>query len=195
MVGRLENTTVVLAAMGLGLLASWAITSVFSSLSTGTHVLSARKFGAHDYGGAGDVLNNSLVLSLLLGVLFGLPGYLASYYIIDFFSADPAVAVAGTGYMQWRFVGLLFFLFVVSYRGFFNGIGHTKVFMYSAVVINTSNIVLNYLLIFGVLGFPRLGLTGAGVANALAHVIGSLFFVGVTNRLSGYPRPSLFRIS
>jgi putative MATE family efflux protein len=180
MVGRLENTTVVLAAMGLGLLASWAITSVFSSLSTGTHVLSARRFGAHDYRGAGDVLNNSLLLSLVLGILFGLPGFFTSYYIIDFFSADPAVAVAGAGYMQWRFVGLLFFLFVVSYRGFFNGIGHTKVFMYSAVIINTSNIVLNYVLIFGALGFPRLGLTGAGVANALAHVIGCLFFVGVT---------------
>jgi len=180
MVGRLDNTTVVLAAMGLGLLATWAITSVFSSLSTGTHVLAARRFGAHDYRGAGDVLNNSLLLSLLLGICFGLPGYLSSFYIIDFFSADPAVAIAGTGYMQWRFVGLLFFLFVVSYRGFFNGIGHTKVFMYSAVVINTSNIILNYLLIFGTFGFPRLGLTGAGVANACAHVIGCLFFFAVT---------------
>jgi Na+-driven multidrug efflux pump len=38
MVGRLENAKVVLAAMGLGSLASWAITSVFSSLATGTHV-------------------------------------------------------------------------------------------------------------------------------------------------------------
>src|SRR5512135_150324 len=64
MVGRLENTTVVLAAMGLGLLATWAITSVFSSLATGTHVLTARRYGERDYAGAGDVLNNSLLLAL-----------------------------------------------------------------------------------------------------------------------------------
>ena len=185
MVGRLENTTVVLAAMGLGLLASWAITSVFSSLATGTHVLAARRFGAHDYSGTGEVLNNSLILSLVLGVSFGIPGYLLSYYIIDFFSADPAVAIAGTGYMQWRFIGLLFFLFVVSYRGFFNGIGHTKVFMYSAIIINTSNIILNYILIFGALGFPRMGLTGAGAANTIAQIIGCLFFFAVTF-LPGY---------
>ena len=180
MVGRLENTTVVLAAMGLGLLATWAITSVFSSLATGTHVLTARRFGEKDFIGSGDVLNNSLLLSLLLGLTFGAPGYFFSYNIINFFSSDQAVAIAGTGYMQWRFIGLLFFLFVVAYRGFFNGIGHTKVFMYSAIIINISNIIFNYLLIFGSFGFPRMGLTGAGCSSAISNVIGLLFFFSVT---------------
>jgi len=180
MVGRLENTMVVLAAMGLGMLATWAITSAFSSLATGTHVLVARRSGEHDLAGAGNVLNNSLVLSLLLGLLFGFPGFYFSHSILSFFSSDPAVATAGTGYMQWRFVGLLFFLFVVSYRGFFNGIGHTKVFMYSAILINISNIVLNYVFIFGALGIRGMGLTGAGCASAISNVIGCLFFFGVT---------------
>ncbi len=176
MVGRLENTTVVLAAMGLGLLATWAITSVFSSLATGTQVLVARRSGEKDHHGAGRVLRDSLLLALILGLLFGAPGYLFSYSIISFFSSDHAVAVAGTGYMQWRFVGLLFFLFVVAYRGFFNGIGHTKVFMYSAIIINLANIALDYLLIFGAFGLPRMGLAGAGCASALSNAIGVLFF-------------------
>lgn len=180
MVGRLANTTVVLAAMGLGSLATWAITSVFSSLSTGTHVYTARRFGERDYRGAGAVLNNSLILSLFLGLTFGLPGYFLAYPIISFFSSDPAVAAAGTGYMQWRFVSLGLFLFVVSYRGFFNGIGHTKVFMNSAVIINLSNILLSYLLIFGVLGLPAMGLTGAGAAAAISNFAGCLYFLSVT---------------
>jgi MATE family multidrug resistance protein len=180
MVGRLQNTTVVLAAMGLGLLATWAITSVFSSLATGTHVLVARRFGEREFEAAGDVLNNSLLLALFFGVAFGTPGFLFSHDIIDFFSSDPAVAAAGTGYMQWRFVGLLFFLFVVSYRGFFNGIGHTKVFMYSAIIVNLANIFLNYVLIFGAFGIPAMGLTGAGCAAALSNAIGCLYFVSAT---------------
>ena len=180
MVGRLENTTVVLAAMGLGLLATWAITSAFSSISTGTHVIAARRFGEQDYAGAGRALNNSLFLSLFLGLAFGAPGYFFSYDIINFFASDKAVALAGTGYMQWKFIGLLFFLFIVSYRGFFNGIGHTKVFMYSAILVNCAQILLNYLLIFGALGFPRMGLTGAGCSSAIANIIGFLFFVGAT---------------
>jgi len=180
MVGRLENTSVVLAAMGLGMLATWAITSVFSSLATGTHVLVARRTGETDYIGAGSALNNSLLLALVLGIAFGAPGYFFSYNIIDFFSSDHAVAVAGTGYMQWRFIGLLFFLFVVSYRGFFNGIGDTQVFMYSAIIINVTNIALNYVLIFGAFGMRPMGLTGAGASNAISNMVGCVFFLGAT---------------
>ena len=180
MVGRLDNTTVALAAMGLGSLATWAITSVFSTLATGTHVLVARRAGELDYDGAGIVLNNSLLLSLALGILFGIPGYRYAYNIINFFSSDPQVALAGTGYMQWRFLGLAIFLFVVSYRGFFNGIGHTKIFMYSAIITNLATLIFDYLLIFGALGFPRLGLTGAGASSAISNLIGCLYFVGVT---------------
>ena len=136
MVGRLENTTVVLAAMGLGLLATWAITSVFSSLSTGTHVLVARRYGERDYRRRrrrAEQLPPARPPSRLSSGSRAISSRIA---IINFFSSDPAVAAAGTGYMQWRFIGLLFFLFVVSYRGFFNGIGHTKIFMYSAIIIN-----------------------------------------------------------
>jgi MATE family multidrug resistance protein len=187
MVGRLENTTVVLAAMGLGMLATWAITSIFSSLATGTHVLAARRYGEQDYAGSGKALNNSLLLSLILGLTFGIPGYYFSYHIINFFASDHAVAVAGTPYMQWKFVGLVFFLFIVSYRGFFNGIGHTKVFMYSAILVNICQIFFNYLLIFGALGFPRMGLAGAGCSSAISNIIGFLFFAGATF-LPGYRR-------
>lgn len=185
MVGRLENTKVVLAALGLGLLATWAFTSFFSSLATGTHVLAARRFGERDYAGAGRVLNNSIVVALLLGVLIGTLGYFFSYEFLDFFASDPAVALAGTEYMQWRFAGLLFFLVVVAYRGFFNGIGRTSVFMVSAIIINVANIVLNYVFIFGVLGFPEMGLAGAGVSSAISNFIGCLFFIGATF-LHGY---------
>ena len=191
MVGRLENTKVVLAAMALASLAAWALTSAFSSLATGTHVLTARRSGERDLPGAGEVLNNSLLLSLLVGLLFGLPGYLFAYDFINFFAADPDVARAGTGYMQWRFIGIGVFLFVVSYRGFFNGIGHTKVFMYSAIVINFSNILFMYLLIFGGFGIPAMGLSGAGLAVALSNVLGFLYFFGATF-LSGYRKTYKF---
>ena len=46
MVGRIENAQVALAAMGIGMLATWAIVSFFSSLATGTQVLIAKAFGS-----------------------------------------------------------------------------------------------------------------------------------------------------
>jgi MATE family multidrug resistance protein len=198
MVGRLENTEVQLAAMGLGFLCTWAITSLFSSLSTGTHVLIARRHGEGNPLGVGEVLSNSLMLCFSLGVIFGLLGYVFAFDIINFFAKDSAVAVAGAGYMKYQFLGLPFFLLIVSYRGFFFGIGQTKVFMFSAIIVNLFNIVFNYLFIFGPFGFPRMELAGAGVGALLSMVAGWLFFLIVTF-LGDYRRKyqyySHFRIS
>ncbi len=180
MVGRLENTEVQLAAMGLGFLGNWAITSLFSSLSTGTHVLTARRQGEKNSCGVGDVLNNSLFICGILGVIFGAIGYIFSYNIIDFFSRDASVTYAGALYMKYQFLGLPFFLLIVSYRGFFYGIGHTKIFMYSALIINIFNILFNYLFIFGAFGFPRMELAGAGLGSAISMFLGFLFFFFVT---------------
>jgi putative MATE family efflux protein len=163
-----------------------AITSMFSSLATGTHVLAARRQGEGNLIGVGEVLNNSLFVCLILGLIIGTLGYLFSYEIIDLFSKDSAVAVAGGAYMKYQFIGLPFFLLIVAYRGFFFGIGHTKVFMISAILINVMNILFNYLLIFGHLGFPKMELAGAGLASSISMILGWLFFVLVT--FTGYYR-------
>ena len=180
MVGRLADTQVQLAAMGLGFLGTWAITSFFSSLSTGTHVLAARRQGESNPQGVGDVLNNSLLICFILGIVFGALGYWFSYNIMDFFSKDAEVTRAGSLYMKYQFLGLPFFLLIVSYRGFFYGIGHTKIFMYSALIINVFNIFFNYLFIYGVFGFPRMELAGAGLGSSISMFLGFLFFLFVT---------------
>ena len=180
MVGRLGDSATALAAMGLGVLATWVLTSFFSSLATGTHILVARRYGEGRHVQAGAVLNNSLLVSLTVGLLFGALGYFYSYDFIRLFSSDPQVAVAGGEYMRFRSIGLPFFLLGVSSRGFFYGIGHTKVFMFSAIVMYLCNIVFNYLLIFGKLGFPQMGLAGAGLSASIGMFLGLAFFVVAT---------------
>jgi len=90
------------------------------------------------------------------------------------------VARVGAEYLRYQFLGLPFFQLIVAYRGFFYGIGHTKIFMYSAIIINFFNIVFNYLFIFGAFGFPKMALAGAGVGYAISLGLGWLFFLAVT---------------
>ncbi len=180
MVGRLDNSTITLAALGLGFLAAWVITSLFSSLSTGTHVLIARRQGQGNPIEVGHVLNNSLILSLVLGIFTAIIGYFYSWEIIDFFSNDKAVVIEGEGYLIFRFLGLPFFLMIVSYRGFFYGIAQTKVFLKSSIAMMVVHIISNFLFIYGLFGFPKLGLTGAGVASFISMIVGWLFFFIVT---------------
>lgn len=180
MVGRLESSGVALAAMGLGVLATWTLSSFFASLGSGTHIVVARRFGQGKLTDAGIVLNNSLIISFLLGTLFGLAMYFYAFEAIDVFSSDEQVSILAGEYIKYRSIGLPFFLMAVSYRGFFYGIGHTNMFMFSAIITYVFNIIFNYLLIFGTFGFPRMGVAGAGLAASIGMIAGFLFFFVVT---------------
>ena len=86
MVGRLPESVYALAAMGLGVLATWALISFFSSLATGTHVLVARKYGESDYTSCGKILNNSIYLSFVIGSIVAMIAVFFAYDISHFFA-------------------------------------------------------------------------------------------------------------
>ncbi len=180
MVGRLPDAEYSLAAMGLGVLATWALISFFSSLATGTHVLVARRFGESDFPSIGEVLNTSLIISFVVGSIVGFIGSASAYHIADFFAADPKVDELAGEYLFFRFMGIPFFLISVSYRGFFFGIAKTKIFMFSGFLVNFLNIIFNYILVFGAFGIEPMGLAGAGLGSTLATFCDSLFYLGVS---------------
>ncbi len=179
-VGRLSNPHYALAAMGIGVLATWAIVSFFSSLATGTHVLVARKFGEKDFKSCGVVLKISLVIGFLVGLVITILIIFFSKYFSDFLAKDKIVGELAAQFMKYRFIGLPFFLISVSFRGFYFGIGNTKIFMVSAVITNVVNIFFSYIFIFGKFGIPSLGLAGAGLSSSIATITEAMFYIVVT---------------
>ena len=177
MVGRLEEATYALAAMGIGVLATWALVSFFSSLATGTHVIVARRFGQGNYLECGNTLNNSLIVSVLVGGVVALIGAMMAGPIAHFFASDDTVGNYASQYLFYRFLGIPFFLISVSYRGFFFGISKTKIFMVSGILTNFFNVVFNYILIYGSFGLPRMGLAGAGLGSTLATFSDVVFYL------------------
>lgn len=180
MVGRLYNAEYYLAAMGIGVFATWAVVSLFSSLATGTHVLIARRFGSKEFDKCGEVLNTSLIIALLIGTFIASIVVAFSYDIANFFSVDPKVGFYAGQFLHYRFMGLPFFLITVSYRGFFFGIGKTKIFMYSAILINFLNIIFNYFFIYGGFGMKGMGLAGSGLGSTIATICDALFYLTVS---------------
>jgi putative MATE family efflux protein len=176
MVGRLENATYALAAMGIGVLATWALISFFSSLATGTHVLVARRFGQQNFIECGNVLNNSLLISIIIGSLVTSVGVFFSYEVADLFSSDHNVTLYASDYIFYRFLGIPLFLISVSYRGFYFGINKGKAFLVSGLMTNFLNVIFNYIFIFGSFGFPKMELAGAGLGSTLATSFDFLFY-------------------
>lgn len=179
MVGRLDEATYALAAMGIGVLATWALISFFSSLATGIHVIVARRFGEKNFIACGNTLNNSLLVALVLGTLVASVGVLFAYPIASFFATDETVALYASEYIFYRFLGIPLFLISVSYRGFYFGISKTKIFMLSGIITNLLNIIFNYIFIYGTLGFPRMGLAGAGLGSTLATSFDLFFYTSI----------------
>jgi putative MATE family efflux protein len=167
--------------MGIGVLATWALVSFFSSLATGTHVIVARKYGEKDYDACAVALNNSIIIALTLGVVVMFGAVFAAKHFAHLLAADPIVGDYAAQFIFYRFLGIPAFLMSVSFRGFFFGINKTKIFMYSGVTTNVLNIVFNFFLIYGSFGVvPKMGLAGAGLGSTLATICDFLFYVTVS---------------
>ena len=180
LVGRLPDTEYVLAAMGIGVLATWAVVSLFSSLATGTHVLIARRFGEKNYEDCGKVLNTAIILTFLIGIFVSFFVVAFSHDIASFFAADDKVGFYAGEFLHYRFMGIPLFLITVSYRGFFFGIGKTKIFMISGLLVNFLNIVFNIILIYGAFGIKGMGLAGSGLGSTLATICDAIFYFSVS---------------
>lgn len=79
---------------------------------------------------------------------------------------------------------LLFF----SFKQFFEGIGNTRVAMWVTLISNLVNIGLNYILIYGKLGFPALGLNGAGYATLISRIIMPVIFILIVYQKENFSR-------
>ncbi len=183
LVGRLPDAKYELAAMGIVFYLTWALISFFSSLSTGTQVLTSRSFGSKSYKESGTILASSMTMAAALGLLTAAVVVTFSHNIAGFFAVDNRVAKLAAGYLFYRFIGVPFFLISVAYRGFFFGIGKTKVFMFAVLLSNVLNIILDYTFIFGAFGIKGMGLAGAGLGTSIAAGIEtSVYLVVSTSR-------------
>jgi putative MATE family efflux protein len=73
-----------------------------------------------------------------------------------------------------------------AFRGFWNGISKSRRYLQTLLIMHVCNVVLNWLLIFGHLGFPELGSTGAGVGTTIASYLGTIiYFVLALRHASG----------
>ena len=173
MVGQLG--TAELAAVSLGNSFVFIAMSLGIGFSTAITPLVAEADGARDQPEGRRVLQHGLVLCALLGIaLFGL--VLLSkplMYLMD--QPDEVVALA-IPYLDLVAFSLIPLIIFQAFKQFSEGLSRTKYPMYATVLANVINIVLNYLLIFGALGFPKLGIVGAAIGTLVSRV-GMLFFL------------------
>ena len=78
---------------------------------------------------------------------------------------DPDICAAAESYIDWRIFGFFFSFAAAMFRAFYIGTTQTKTLTLNSVVMVLSNVVFNYVLVFGKLGFPALGIAGAAIGS------------------------------
>lgn len=149
----------------------WSITSVFGVWTVGSLAVIARDKGARRTADMRKHVATSILLSLVLGVAIAGLGNLLAPALIAFFDVAAPVAAAGEEYLRILLLALPFTFMGLTLMAAFTGAGDTFSPMAVSAVSNAVNIAGNYLLIFGHLGFPELGIRGAAIASAAAFLV------------------------
>jgi len=178
MVSRLDHSDAALAAVGYGSFALFVAQSIILGLSTGVLAAAARRKGEGRQGETAYFLNAALLIVALIAPLLSLLVFFAIPHVYRFINNDPDVMAIGIPYLQIRAIGIMFVAMNFSFRGYWNAIDLTRLYMFTLILMHALNILLNYVLIFGHFGAPALGVQGAAIASVIALGFGSsLYFL------------------
>ena len=175
MVGFLGDSA--LAAVGLGGFVAFMCQALILGISTGVQSTAARKKGEGRIDRAAAILNTAIVLVLVVAPIFSIVLIQIVPTLFPYLNSDASVIERGVPYMEWRLGAIVFVGINFAFRGYWNALDMSRVFMTTLIMMHVCNIVLNYILIFGKFGAPAYGVTGAGIASAISMAIGSAIYV------------------
>lgn len=145
--------------------------------SIGAQILIARRNGEKQYREIGDLFYQGIYFQIGLATIMFLLSYFLSPIILKRIVASEHIYEAAISYLNWRVFGAFFSFSAVIFRAFFLGTTQTKTLTLNSIVMVLSNVVFNYILIFGKFGFPALGIAGAAIGSSLAELVSLAFFI------------------
>ncbi|WP_458185273.1 MATE family efflux transporter [Haladaptatus sp. NG-WS-4] len=174
--------TAAVAAVSLMFPTSWLFVSLAMGLTAGSVALVSQHVGAGDDRAADNVVAQTTLLTVLLGVVLASVGYAFRRPLLSLVGAEGAVFVEALQYIEVLFLSIPFtFLFFV-FRAVLRGAGDTRTAMWLMVLSAGLNVVLDPLLILGYGPFPAMGTRGAAVATLVARVFTAVVGVYVLVR-------------
>jgi len=165
MVGQLGETAV--AALGLANQIFFLLILFLFGVTSGMSIFTAQFWGKGETKQIHHVLGICLVVSISVGLLFSLAATLIPETLMKFYTEDPEVIKLGSDYL--RIVGLSYVMTAisVSYISILRSITMVKLTVVVSVLALILKTSIAYVLIFGIGGFPALGVRGAAIGTAI----------------------------
>jgi MATE family multidrug resistance protein len=175
MIGRTGTVPLAASAFGVGIFNIFFIIGV--GLLTPVAVFASRARGAGRHDEAGEFLRHGLALALASGLVeVGLIIFLG--FRLEWFHQPPEVLAAVNPFFMLLGISLVPALIYLALRQFAESMGRPWVPMLIILGGVLLNVLLNWVFIYGHLGAPRLGLTGAGISTLISRSLGSAVIFG-----------------
>ncbi len=177
-VGRLGAAA--LTGVGLAGQVNMVLMAVVTAVSVGTTALVARFIGADEPQNTEESIRQSILLGVIGSLISGVLLVALARPLLVYMGAEGASLRLGITYFYILMLGVTPFYLLLILTGVFRGMGDMWTPLIVMGVVTVISIVGDFLLIFGIGPFPRLGVVGAGIATVTSRVVGSgmlLFFL------------------
>jgi putative MATE family efflux protein len=154
--------------------------TVFAALmgmSDGSQILIARRIGQDKSHAVGRIFGTSVFTMFLFGIIMFCLIFFLMPILLPMYSKHNDLAQAQISFLSIRSFAIFFGVITLSIQAFFYAIGKTWVVLISALIVALSNILMDYLFIFGWNFIPEMGLKGAAIASTCAEGLGMLFLL------------------
>ena len=174
MVGKLG--TAELAAISLGNSFVFIAMSIGIGFSQAITPLIAEADGAKKDKDISRIFEHSFMICLILGLILFTTVFL-NRNLLYYMNQPIEVVELASPYLFWVSFSLITIVTFQSFRQFADGLSFTKAAMYSTLLGNVINVILNFLLIFGLWIFPKLGVEGAAIGTLISRICMLTFII------------------
>ncbi|TAG05129.1 MAG: MATE family efflux transporter [Cytophagia bacterium] len=168
MVGQIGATELAAASLGNGI--HFLVVCIGIGLTSVISPMIAQANAQKNYTLVSKILGAGFYVSFILSSMILIAHTLLTYFIFSL-GQEIEVAKFAQSYLYIVSLGVFPLVLFLAARNFTDGLSYTKIAMYVTFGGLLINIFLNWLLIFGNLGFPRWGLFGAGLATVITRIL------------------------
>lgn len=178
MVGQLGDAT--LSAVGMAGQWNWLMNMVVFGICSGASVFFAQFWGVGDKKSIHKAYGIALTSTAAVSLIFFLAAFFAPKYVISIFNRDAEILDVGVRYMKIACFSYLAAAVNTLLCALLRSVERVRLPMYVSLVTTILNAVLDYALIFGKLGLPKMGVEGAALATCISAWSGPLLLLAVS---------------
>lgn len=175
MIGKLGDETI--SAVGMASQIAFLNNLFLFGICSGSSVFIAQYWGAKNHTGIKRTYGMLLANCVFVSLLFFIIAFFAPHFCMQLFTNDETVIEIGAKYLKYASFSYLGIAITMSFSCVLQATEQVRLALYANIFSVTTNVFFNYVLIYGKLGFPMMGVEGAAIATVISSLLNPIIIL------------------